>query len=173
MSKKPSDEHENGDALPVALEGAQEELREPLRVVRALGEGDFSMRLPGHWTGLLGKVADAVNDVAAANEKMAEQLERVGDVVGKQGKTRQRVRLPRQVGSWAEMESSVNTLIDDLLWPTTEATGAIAAVAQGDLSRTMRLAADGRPLQGEFLRSATIVRSEEHTSELQSLRHLV
>ena len=55
------------------------------------------------------------------------------------------------------MEGSVNTLIDDLLWPTTEVTRTIAAVAKGDLSQTMRLEVDGRPLKGEFLRSATIV----------------
>ena len=60
-------------------------------------------------------------------------------------------------GAWGEMETSVNTLIDDLLWPTTEVTRAIAAVAQGDLLQTVRLDVDGRPLQGEFLRSATIV----------------
>ena len=36
-------------------------------------------------------------------------------------------------------------------------TRAIAAVAQGDLLQTVRLDVDGRPLKGEFLRSATIV----------------
>jgi HAMP domain-containing protein len=55
------------------------------------------------------------------------------------------------------METSVNTLIDDLVWPTTEVTRAIAAVAKGDLLQTVRLDVDGRPLEGEFLRSATIV----------------
>ena len=55
------------------------------------------------------------------------------------------------------MEASVNTLIDDLLWPTTEVTRALAAVAKGDLLQTVRLDVDGRPLEGEFLRSATIV----------------
>ena len=137
----------------------QEELRELLRVFLAMREGDFSVRLPGHWTGLVGKISDAVNDVLSANQKMAEQLERVGQVVGKEGKTRQRVRLRFQIGAWAGMESSVNTLIDDLLWPTTEVTRALAAVAQGDLAQNMRLDVDGRPLQGEFLRSATIVNS--------------
>ncbi len=34
---------------------------------------------------------------------------------------------------------------------------AIAAVAQGDLLQTVRLDVDGRPLKGEFLRSANIV----------------
>src|SRR5262245_22731583 len=139
--------------------GAQEELRELLCVFLAMREGDFSVRLPGHWTGLMGKISDAVNDVLTANQKMADQLERVGQVVGKEGRTRRRVRLPRQIGAWAGMESSVNTLIDDLLWPTTEVTRALAAVAQGDLTQNMRLDVDGRPLRGEFLRSATIVHS--------------
>ncbi len=60
-------------------------------------------------------------------------------------------------GAWGEMEVSVNTLIDDLLRPTTEVTRAIAAVAQGNLTQTVQLDVDGRPLEGEFLRSATIV----------------
>jgi HAMP domain-containing protein/CheY-like chemotaxis protein/signal transduction histidine kinase len=55
------------------------------------------------------------------------------------------------------MEGSVNTLIDDLLWPTNAVTDAITAVARGDLLQTVRLDVDGRPLQGEFLRLATIV----------------
>src|SRR5438128_7244264 len=55
------------------------------------------------------------------------------------------------------MEDSVNTLIDDLLWPTREVTRAVAAVAQGDLLQTVQLDVDGRPLGGEFLQSATIV----------------
>ena len=115
--------------------------------------------MPGHWTGLLGKIGDAVNDVVSANQRMAEQLGHVGQVVGKEGKTRQRVKFTVQSGAWGDMEQSVNTLIEDLLWPTTEVTRALAAVAQGDLSQTMRLDVDGRPLQGEFLRSATIVNS--------------
>jgi methyl-accepting chemotaxis protein len=55
------------------------------------------------------------------------------------------------------MESSINGLINDLLWPTTEVTHAVSAVAQGDLLETVPLEVDGRPLEGEFLRSANIV----------------
>jgi HAMP domain-containing protein len=60
------------------------------------------------------------------------------------------------------MESSINTLIDDLLWPMTEVTRAISAVAQGDLQQTVESAVHGRPLEGEFLRSATIVNTMIH-----------
>jgi HAMP domain-containing protein/signal transduction histidine kinase/DNA-binding response OmpR family regulator len=128
-----------------------------LGALRAVREGDFSVQLPADWTGVSGKIADTFNDIVAANRKMAEELERVGQAVGKQGKTSQRVRGERRNGAWGAMENSVNALIDDLLLPTTEVTRAIASVAKGDLSRTMRLEVEGRPLEGEFLRTATIV----------------
>ncbi len=77
--------------------------------------------------------------------------------MGKEGKTRERIRVETRRGAWDEMEVSVNTLVEDLLRPTTEVTRAIAAVAQGNLTQTVRLDVDGRPLEGEFLRSANIV----------------
>ena len=88
---------------------------------------------------------------------MAEQLSASARWWGGRGKTRHRVKLGRSTGSWGEMESSINTLIDDLLWPTAEVTRAISAVAKCDLLQTVHLDVEGRPLQGEFLRSATIV----------------
>ena len=128
-----------------------------LHALQAIRVGDFSVRMAGDQVGLAGKIADTFNEIVAANQRMAQQLERVGEVVGREGKTRQRVKFGLTSGAWGEMEGSVNTLIDDLLWPTTEVTRAIAAVAQGDLLQTVRLDVDGRPLKGEFLRSATIV----------------
>src|SRR5438045_6512274 len=68
-----------------------------------------------------------------------------------------RVNRTHTYGAMGELERSVNTLIDDLLWPTNAVTDAITAVARGDLLQTVRLDVDGRPLQGEFLRLATIV----------------
>ena len=137
--------------------GSSAELHELLSALQSMRVGDFSVRMPGNRDGLLGKIADSFNEIVAANERMAQQLERVGQVVGREGKTRQRVKFALSTGAWGEMETSVNTLIDDLLWPTTEVTRAISAVAQGDLLQTVRLEVDGRPLEGEFLRSATIV----------------
>jgi len=137
--------------------GAAFDLHLLLYGLQAISAGEFSVRLPGHWTGLEGKIADTFNEIVAANQKMAQELKRVGQVVGKEGKTRQRTRFDQSKGAWGEMEISVNTLIDDLLQPTTEVTRAIAAVAQGNLTQTVQLDVDGRPLEGEFLRSATIV----------------
>jgi HAMP domain-containing protein/CheY-like chemotaxis protein/signal transduction histidine kinase len=137
--------------------GSSAELHELLGALQAMRVGDFSVRMASSQVGLLGKIADTFNEIVAANERMAQQLDRVGQVVGREGKTRQRVKFALTSGAWGEMETSVNTLIDDLLWPTTEVTRAISAVARGDLLQTVRLDVDGRPLEGDFLRSANIV----------------
>ena len=125
--------------------------------LQTMRDGDFSVRLPGNWTGLAGKIADTFNEIVQANQQMAKELKRVGKVVGKEGRTRERMRFDLPKAAWGEMEVSVNTLVDDLLRPTTEVTRAIAAVAKGNLTQTVQLDVDGRPLEGEFLRSATIV----------------
>ncbi len=146
----------NGNAAAVA-ELAAMDLGAILASLQQMQQGDFSVRLPGSWTGLPGKIADTFNDIIAANEQMARELKRVGQAVGKEGRTRERARCRSRKGAWGEMEVSVNTLVDDLLRPTTEVTAAITAVAQGNLNQTVRLDVDGRPLEGEFLRSANIV----------------
>jgi HAMP domain-containing protein/CheY-like chemotaxis protein len=128
-----------------------------LASLQTMRDGDFSVRLPGYWTGLHGKIADTFNDIVSANQQMARELTRVGQAVGKEGRTSERTRFHESRGSWGEMEVSVNTLVEDLLRPTTEVTRAIAAVAKGNLTQTVRLDVDGRPLEGEFLRSANIV----------------
>ena len=125
--------------------------------LQTMRDGDFSVRLPGSWTGLEGKIADTFNEIVAANQQMAHELKRIGQVVGKEGRTRERSRFHEAKGAWGDIEVSVNTLVEDLLRPTAEVTRAIAGVAQGNLTQTVRLDVHGRPLEGEFLRSATIV----------------
>ena len=147
------------DASPLAPANGKSafELKDLLHALQAVRTGDFSVRLPGDHLGIEGKIADTFNEIVAANERMAKQLERVGQVVGREGKTRQRVRFGLAGGAWGEMETSINSLIDDLLWPTREVTRVIGAVAEGDLLETVRLDVEGRPLKGEFLQSAMIV----------------
>ena len=146
--------HVNGDD-PSGL--TEHSLTELLHALQAMRVGDFSVRMAGDRVGLIGKIADTFNEIVAANQRMAQQLERVGQVVGREGQTRQRVRFGLSERRLGRDGNSVNSLIDDLLWPTTEVTRAIAAVAQGDLLQTVQLDVDGRPLKGEFLRSADIV----------------
>src|SRR5258708_6799915 len=133
------------------------DLKQLLRVLVAAKKGDFSARLPVEQTGLAGKIADTLNDIIEMNERMTLELERISAVVGNDGKMTQRAVINGATGSWASCVNSVNALISDLAHPTTEVTRVIGAVAKGDLSQTMALEMDGRPLKGEFLRTGKIV----------------
>src|SRR2546427_315818 len=128
-----------------------------LKVLSDFKKGDFTTRLPSEPTGLTGKIYDALNEVIDLNERMAKEFDRVATVVGKEGRIRQRASLQMASGSWSACIDSVNTLIADLVQPTTEVARVIGAVAKGDLSQTMALEIEGRPLTGEFLRTAKIV----------------
>src|SRR5262245_3771737 len=67
-------------------------MRQILSCVTAVKDGNFAVRLPSDLTGLGGKVADALNEIVAANQQMSEELETVSVAVGKQGKIRRRAR---------------------------------------------------------------------------------
>src|SRR6202051_610787 len=71
----------------------------------------------------------------------------------------ERATLSGANGAWATSIDSVNSLIDDLVRPTTEVARVIVAVAEGDLSQKMALEIEGRPLKGEFARIGTTVNS--------------
>src|SRR5688500_5214821 len=65
------------------------ELSELLRGLQGVRRGDFSVRLPAGWPGLMGEIADCFNDIVSMNQRMAEQIDRVGQVVGHEGRTRE------------------------------------------------------------------------------------
>ncbi|MGZ5271091.1 MAG: HAMP domain-containing protein, partial [Ramlibacter sp.] len=134
-----------------------ENTRALLKALTDLKKGNAKAQLPPDWAGVFGKVADAFNDVVAENVRMAQELARLSRVVGKEGKLKERAQLANATGFWRESADSINSLIGDLVHPTSEVARVIGAVAQGDLSKSMALEAEGRPLEGEFLRTAMII----------------
>jgi two-component sensor histidine kinase/PAS domain-containing protein len=131
--------------------------RDLLHVLRAMQEGDFSVRMAGGHDDLAGEIADAVNQIAAANQHIVQQLGRLGDEVGRDGRTRQRIMLGLSGRGWSEIEDQLNRLIEYLSWPAMAVTRAAAAVAGGDLTQTIALDIDGLPLKGDFLQLALVV----------------
>ena len=147
-------------AKPVRARPAPEpeiDTAELLAALRAFRRGDFSVRLPRGLSGAAGELAEAFNDVVELNDRMTKEFERLGDTVGRQGKISHRAKLPGAQGSWAASVDAVNTLITDMIHPTAEMARVIGAVAKGDLSQTMDLENEERPLRGEFMRIGKVV----------------
>lgn len=128
-----------------------------LTALRALQRGNFAVRLPADWEGADAKIADAFNSVVTLNQKTSKELERISRVVGKEGRISERASLGDVRGAWEGWVESINTLVGDLVWPTSETARVIGAVANGGLSQSMAMEINGRALRGEFKRTATTV----------------
>src|SRR5467141_3249597 len=133
--------------------------RQLLAVLLEFRDGNFAVRLPSGLAGLDGKIADAFNDIATISDRRAQDVARISRMVGKEGRVKERLSMVGMVGTRAAETGAVNTLIDDLVWPTIEVTRSVGAVAKGDLGQAMSLEVNGRPLEGEFLHSAKLVNS--------------
>src|SRR5207302_1859291 len=128
-----------------------------LRVLTEFKRANFGARMPENLTGTDGKIADTLNDNIEANQRLSSELERVGRVVGNEGRIAQRATPGNLGGEWAKSAQAVNDLVEDLVRPTSEMARVIEAVAAGDLSQKVAIEIDGRPLQGQFMRTARTV----------------
>ncbi|PBB36370.1 response regulator [Mesorhizobium sp. M1A.F.Ca.IN.020.03.2.1] len=131
--------------------------RQILNALKAFRNGDFSVRIENSYEGLNGEIADTFNQIVELNDQMAREFARLSRVVGKDGRIGERGHVRNAKGSWESSVRSVNDLIEDMVQPTAEVARVIGAVAKGDLSQSMMVEIDGRPLRGEFLRIGKIV----------------
>jgi HAMP domain-containing protein/CheY-like chemotaxis protein/signal transduction histidine kinase len=132
-------------------------LRRLLAGLRALDAGDFSARLDFNNDGLIAEIADTFNSVATKQARLAEELNRVALSVGREGKMRDRATIGPAAGLWAGSVDALNSLITDLVQPTSEVARVIKAVAEGDLSQKVELEIEGKTVQGEFFRIGSTV----------------
>ena len=67
--------------MPKSMAGATavDESREKiiLQALKAVKRGDFTVRLPVEWTGVMGKIADELNGIIERNALVADEFKRV------------------------------------------------------------------------------------------------
>jgi HAMP domain-containing protein/CheY-like chemotaxis protein/signal transduction histidine kinase len=128
-----------------------------LETLADMRDGDFTSRMSAKWPGVEGRVADALNTIAGRLERSNTSLLRLRRQVGEEGRIRERLTLGDAPGAWGERTEAINALVDELSQPTVEMGRVIGAVAKGDLVQAMPLEIGGRPLKGEYLRTAKLV----------------
>ena len=65
----------------IAAGGSLSRLEQLLDAMHAVRRGEFDVTLPAHWDGIEGLLANAFNDIMAADRQIARELDRVGDTV--------------------------------------------------------------------------------------------
>lgn len=145
---QPADNVKVDDSTEVKLQSL-------LEALKAARSGDFTVRLPVNDG--LGEIAEVFNEWVSLNQNFANEIVQVSKMVGEEGKLTERASLGAANGLWATSIDAINTLINNLAKPTTEAQRVLSAIAVGDLSQKMDLKVEGRPLKGELLHTGTIV----------------
>src|ERR1700693_3622064 len=102
-------------AIPDALDK-----RELLKVLSAFRRGDFSIRMPVEGSGTDCRIAETLNEIIELNEKMVREFSKISNAVGKEGRINPRASLGHHGGGWAACVDSINTLIGDVVQPSTE-----------------------------------------------------
>ena len=144
--------------LRASRTAAEARLRQMLSAMTSFRDGDFSVRLPADWAGTDGRIAEAFNQAIAHDERISREVDAAErHASARKGGSSSACRCPARSAAGRRKVDSLNTLIDDLVRPTTEIARTIGAVAKGDLGQSMELEVDGRALKGEFLRSAKLV----------------
>ncbi|MFD0317636.1 HAMP domain-containing protein [Streptomyces flavalbus] len=128
-----------------------------LAALVAMRDGNFRKRLTVSGDGVMSEIAAVYNEVADRNLHLTGELSRVRRMVGREGKLTERLETGASEGSWAAAIDASNALVDDLVWPVSEVSRVLSAVADGDLSPRMDLRTQapdgtGHPLRGEFLK---------------------
>jgi len=141
--------------VPTAPHRRTPELYTLLEALQAMRDGDFSVRMASYETGIIGKIADAFNDIVAGTRAWPRNSTGSG------------IRWPR--GKTGSAYGLASAAVPGARWkpPSTPHRRPFVAHRRGDardrrrrpgrLLQTVRLDVDGRPLQGDFLRSASIV----------------
>jgi signal transduction histidine kinase/CheY-like chemotaxis protein/HAMP domain-containing protein len=137
-----------------------------LTVLSDFKNGDFDVRMPLEWTGVAGKIADTLNEVIAANQSLEDEMARVSRVVGKEGQLSQRVALRGSDRVWSGTIESINSLIEELVRPTSEMQRVIGAVADGDLGKKITADVHGEVLELKNTINAMVDQLNRFVSEV-------
>src|SRR3569833_288211 len=106
---------------PSQRRGSRERsLHRLLAGLRAVNAGDFTVRLTANGDPLMADIIDVFNSVTQKQGRLVEEISRVSTSVGREGKMRDRVSLQSAGGQWSQAVESVNSLITDLVQPTSE-----------------------------------------------------
>ncbi|MGH3306312.1 MAG: HAMP domain-containing protein, partial [Nocardioides sp.] len=141
----------NGSAVD-EVDAAQ--LRRLLASMKSMRDGNFRRRMPVTGDGTMAELYEVYNEIAERQQHLASELNRVHRVVGREGRSSERLDVGMGEGGWARCIDAANGLVADLVRPTSEFARVIAGVSEGDLTQRMNVRLDEQPLRGEPLRLA-------------------
>src|SRR3954466_11923369 len=123
------------------------QVRSISQVATAMARGDLSQKITVSARGEVAELADTMNGVTDTLRLFAEQVTRVAREVGTEGKLGGQADVPNVAGTWKDLTDSVNSMASNLTSQVRNIAQVSTAVAKGDLSQKITVAAQGEILE--------------------------
>uniref|UniRef100_UPI0024A92F24 HAMP domain-containing protein n=1 Tax=Streptomyces sp. CC224B TaxID=3044571 RepID=UPI0024A92F24 len=123
------------------------QVRNIAEVTTAVARGDLSKKITVDAKGEILELVTTVNTMVDQLSSFAEQVTRVAREVGTEGKLGGQARVPGVTGIWKDLSDNVNLMANNLTMQVRNISQVAAAVANGDLTKTVTIEARGEVAQ--------------------------
>ncbi|MFE2579887.1 HAMP domain-containing protein [Streptomyces sp. NPDC059378] len=116
-------------------------------VTTAVASGDLSRKVTVQARGEVAQLADTINQMTETLRVFADEVTRVANEVGGEGRLGGQANVPGAAGTWKDLTDSVNTVFRNLTTQVRDIAAVTTAVASGDLSRKVTVDVAGEMLE--------------------------
>ncbi|MDG9719848.1 HAMP domain-containing protein [Streptomyces sp. DH24] len=116
-------------------------------VTTAVANGDLSRKVTVPARGEVAQLAETINQMTETLRVFANEVTRVANEVGAEGRLGGQANVPGAAGTWKDLTDSVNTVFRNLTTQVRDIAAVTTAVANGDLSQKVTVDVAGEMLE--------------------------
>ncbi|WP_326720315.1 MULTISPECIES: HAMP domain-containing protein [unclassified Streptomyces] len=116
-------------------------------VTTAVASGDLSRKVTVSARGEVAQLAETINQMTETLRTFADEVTRVANEVGGEGRLGGQALVPGAAGTWKDLTDSVNTVFRNLTTQVRDIAAVTTAVANGDLSQKVSVEVAGEMLE--------------------------
>ncbi|MYY09617.1 HAMP domain-containing protein [Streptomyces sp. SID4919] len=117
------------------------------QVTTAVANGDLSQKVTVSARGEVAQLAETINQMTETLRTFADEVTRVANEVGAEGRLGGQAQVPGAAGTWKDLTDSVNTVFRNLTTQVRDIAAVTTAVANGDLSQKVTVDVAGEMLE--------------------------
>ncbi|MFF3713503.1 HAMP domain-containing protein [Streptomyces phaeochromogenes] len=117
------------------------------QVTTAVANGDLSQKVTVSARGEVAQLAETINQMTETLRTFADEVTRVANEVGGEGRLGGQANVPGAAGTWKDLTDSVNTVFRNLTTQVRDIAAVTTAVANGDLSQKVSVEVAGEMLE--------------------------
>jgi HAMP domain-containing protein/signal transduction histidine kinase/CheY-like chemotaxis protein len=135
------------DSVNTMASNLTDQVRSIAQVANAVAQGDLSQKITVSAKGEVADLAHTINSLTDTLRIFADEVTRVAREVGTEGKLGGQAQVPGVAGTWKDLTDNVNSMASNLTSQVRNIASVATAVAKGDLSQKITVAAQGEILE--------------------------